>query len=83
MKTILAGVLAFALAVPVLEAQAFTLAPLSPGDSLMQQVRQGCGAGYRRGPYGGCIRQTAPVGPYGANQCWFINGGAGPMVCRR
>ena len=37
----------------------------------------------RRGPYGACIHQAGSVGPYGANRCWFINGGAGPMVCRQ
>lgn len=56
-----------------------TASSTPPNASFFEEVRQGCGTGYRRGPYGGCIRQTGPVGPYGANKCWFRNG---VKVCR-
>ncbi len=79
MKAVFAGVFAFALVLPALEAQAFPLATVDHGDSLIQQVREGCGTGFKRGPHGGCIRQTAPRGPHGANECWFHNG---RKVCR-
>jgi len=79
MRKLLVGALAIGLGAPILQAEAFTIAPMKAGDSAVQQVRQGCGEGYRRGPYGGCVRQTAPHGPHGANKCWFHNG---VKVCR-
>ncbi|MFG1347518.1 hypothetical protein V5F59_21710 [Xanthobacter autotrophicus DSM 431] len=49
----------------------------------VEQVRQGCGIGWRRNAWGGCRRQWAPAGPWGANACWYRPGPFGPVrVCR-
>ena len=64
----------------VVEAQALPGSPAPASDNAMvQQVRGGCGAGWHRGPYGGCRRNTAAYGPRGANGCWFRGG---VRVCR-
>jgi hypothetical protein len=57
-------------------ANAMPLAPLSPADNDVIAVAGGCGPGWHRGPYGGCLRNFANpaahacprgfhVGPYG------------------
>jgi hypothetical protein len=75
MRTILAA--ALALGTIAGSAQAMPLAPSSaPANSDVIAVAGGCGAGWHRGPYGGCLRNYANpaahacprgyhIGPYG------------------
>ncbi len=63
-------------------AQAAPVSPAAPAVSsgLVQQVAQGCGRGFHRGPAGGCRRNLSPAeGP-----CWWVRGpgGAWRLVCR-
>jgi hypothetical protein len=53
MKTLIAFVIALALGLPGL-AQAMPVAPDQAPASMVTQVAGGCGAGFHRGPYGGC-----------------------------
>jgi len=57
-------------------ASAMPLAPLAPADNDVIAVAGGCGPGWHRGPYGGCLRNFANpaahacprgyhAGPYG------------------
>ncbi len=57
-------------------AQAMPLAPIASQESNVIRVAGGCGPGWHRGPYGGCLRNFANpaahacprgfhVGPYG------------------
>jgi hypothetical protein len=57
-------------------AQATPLAPISSQESNVIRVAGGCGPGWHRGPYGGCLRNFADpaahacprgyhIGPYG------------------
>jgi hypothetical protein len=66
----------FALGVIVQGAQAMPLAPIGAQQSNVIRVAGGCGPGWHRGPYGGCLRNFANpaahacprgfhVGPYG------------------
>jgi hypothetical protein len=76
MKIFVAGALGlFALAaVPV---QAMTFAPLSGAGTEITLVAGGCGAGFHRGPNGGCRRNgyAAPAYHYhGGRRCWWRNG---------
>ena len=41
--------------------QAITIAPLSGAAPEITFVAGGCGAGFHRGPYGGCVRNAAVV----------------------
>jgi len=56
--------------------QAMPLAPVEAGDGDVIRVAGGCGPGWHRGPYGGCLRNYANpaahacprgfhIGPYG------------------
>ena len=67
---------AFLLATLSGAADAMPLAPLAPAGGDIIAVAGGCGAGWHRGPYGGCLRNYANpaahacprgyhVGPYG------------------
>jgi hypothetical protein len=47
-------------AVPV---QAMTIAPLSGASPDITLVAGGCGAGFHRGPYGGCVRNAVVAAP--------------------
>jgi len=47
-------------AIPV---QAMTIAPLSGAAPDITLVAGGCGAGFHRGPYGGCVRNAVGVAP--------------------
>ncbi|WP_374991507.1 GCG_CRPN prefix-to-repeats domain-containing protein [Bradyrhizobium sp. LHD-71] len=70
--------------IPV-DSQALPIFPTNQAQQADQfiQVRQGCGVGWHRGPYGGCRRNTAAYGPRGANACWFVRTPGGPRkVCR-
>jgi len=76
MKIIVATALGlFALAaIPV---QAMPIAPLSGIQSDVTLVAGGCGAGFHRGPNGGCRRNggyAAPVHVYGGRHCWWRHG---------
>jgi hypothetical protein len=57
-------------------AQAMPLAPIASQESNVVRVAGGCGPGWHRGPYGGCLRNFANpaahacprgyhIGPYG------------------
>ena len=41
-------------------------------------VAEGCGTGFHRGPYGGCVRNLSPQWP-----CWWVRGpfGRWRLVC--
>ena len=67
---------AFVLAMIGGAAQAMPLAPLAPTQTDIIRVAGGCGPGWHRGPYGGCLRNYANpaahacprgyhIGPYG------------------
>ena len=67
---------AFLLSTLVGTAGAMPLAPLAPANSDVIAVAGGCGPGFHRGPYGGCLHNYANpaahacprgyhVGPYG------------------
>ncbi len=40
-------------------AQAMPLAPAEPANPSVVRIAGGCGAGWHRGPYGGCLRNFA------------------------
>ena len=44
-------------------AQAMPIAPLSGASPDITLVAGGCGAGFHRGPYGGCVRNAVAVAP--------------------
>jgi len=50
---------AFVLTMITGSAQAMPLAPLQPMQSDTIRVAGGCGPGWHRGPYGGCLRNYA------------------------
>src|SRR3954465_2927109 len=61
MKNVTAIVFAAGLAlVGFSSAQAMSPAPIDTSSELLLQVAGGCGAGWHRGPYGGCRRNYAP-----------------------
>ena len=73
-RTMMATVFVFAMIAGV--AQAMPLAPVGPAPADIVQVAGGCGLGWHRGPYGGCLRNFANpalhacprgyhIGPYG------------------
>lgn len=78
--------------VSVSAAQAFPAA-LQPhgGDAVVVQVRNGCGLGWHRGPWGVCHPNGRPsvYGPYVAyapppypGRCWWVESARGPRrVC--
>ena len=43
--------------------QAMTIAPLSGASPDITLVAGGCGAGFHRGPYGGCVRNAVVAAP--------------------
>ncbi len=43
--------------------QAMPIAPLSGASPDITLVAGGCGAGFHRGPYGGCVRNAVAVAP--------------------
>ncbi len=53
------------LGLAALPVQAMTVAPLSGADPGITLVAGGCGAGFHRGPYGGCVRNGVAVGAPG------------------
>jgi len=77
MKILIAGALGlFALAAA--PAQAMMFAPLSGAGPEITLVAGGCGAGFHRGPNGGCRRNGGYVAPayhyHGGRHCWWRNG---------
>ena len=73
-RTLLAA--AFVLATIAGAAEAMPLAPVAPVQTEIIRVAGGCGPGWHRGPYGGCLRNFANpaahacprgfhIGPYG------------------
>jgi hypothetical protein len=77
MKILVAGALGlFALAaIPV---QAMTFAALTGAGPEITLVAGGCGAGFHRGPNGGCRRNGGYAAPayhyHGGRRCWWRNG---------
>jgi hypothetical protein len=59
-KAIYASAIAL-LALSVLPSQAMTIAPLSGAAPEITLVAGGCGVGFHRGPYGGCVRNAGVV----------------------
>jgi hypothetical protein len=51
------------LGLAALPVQAMTIAPLSGASPDITLVAGGCGAGFHRGPYGGCVRNAVAVVP--------------------
>jgi hypothetical protein len=51
------------LGLTALPVQAMTIAPLSGASPDITLVAGGCGAGFHRGPYGGCVRNAVVVAP--------------------
>jgi len=77
----LAAAMSAAVALTGFDAQAAPFAPsnLSDQGSQVIQVRQGCGLGRHRGPWGGCRWNGNP----GWNACWWRPTPWGPRrVCR-
>ncbi len=59
-KAIYASAIAL-LGLAALPVQAMPIAPLSGASPDITLVAGGCGAGFHRGPYGGCVRNAAVV----------------------
>ena len=58
-------------------ADALPIAPASTPDSNVIRVAGGCGAGWHRGPYGGCLRNYANPAAHACPRGYHIgpNGG--------
>ncbi|MFS8036212.1 GCG_CRPN prefix-to-repeats domain-containing protein [Xanthobacter sp. AM11] len=72
-----------ALALPV--PQALVASGIAaPDGTPVEQVAQGCGIGFHRGPWGGCRPNYWGPAPYwGPRYCWWRPGPWGPVrVCR-
>ncbi|RXH16624.1 hypothetical protein EAS56_06445 [Bradyrhizobium guangzhouense] len=77
-RTILAA--ALALGVIVSSARAMPLAPYgAQGGGDVITVAGGCGAGWHRGPYGGCLRNYADPGAHACPRGYHIGPGG---ACR-
>ena len=71
---------ALALGAFVSSAQAVPLAPLAaPANGDAITVAGGCGAGWHRGPYGGCLRNYANPAAHACPRCYHIGPGG---ACR-
>jgi hypothetical protein len=59
-------------------AQAMPFAPADKAPSAITLAAGGCGAGFHRGPNGGCRPNGAPAPvyrhPYAGRHCWWRNG---------
>ena len=63
MRTLAAVLFAAAMGLGAVSANAMPFASVSGDDSVISQVRYGCGPGWTRGPYGHCRpRYTCPPG---------------------
>ena len=58
-------------------ANAMPLAPLTPGNSDVIAVAVGCGPGWHRGPYGGCLRNFANPAAHACPRGFHIGPGGG------
>ena len=58
-------------------AHAMPLAPLAPADSEVIAVAGGCGPGWHRGPYGGCLRNFANPAAHACPRGFHIGPGGG------
>lgn len=64
---------AFVLASLVSGAHALPLSPVAPApDSHVIAVAGGCGAGWHRGPYGGCRRNYADPAAHPCPRGWYL-----------
>ena len=74
-RTMIASV--FALAMVAGAADALPLAPLQPAPAAIIRVAGGCGPGWHRGPYGGCLRNFANPAAHACPRGFHIgpNGG--------
>jgi hypothetical protein len=61
-KAVYASAIAL-LGLAALPVQAMTIAPLSGAAPEITLVAGGCGVGFHRGPYGGCVRNAVVVAP--------------------
>lgn len=71
MKSIAAIIFGVGLIAGAASAQAMPLSPMS-SDSLVTQVAGGCGAGWHRGPYGGCQRNYAQPWKHACPRGWYL-----------
>ena len=71
MKTILTSAL-FAAALFAGNAVAMPLAPPAPAPTDVIEVAGGCGAGWHRGPYGGCRRNYAQPWRHACPRGWYL-----------
>jgi hypothetical protein len=59
-------------------AQAMPLAPVErTADADVIRIAGGCGAGWHRGPYGGCLRNFADPGAHACPRGYHIGPGGG------
>ena len=64
---------AFVLATFIGSANALPLAPAaSPANPDVIEVAGGCGAGWHRGPYGGCRRNYANPAAHACPRGWYL-----------
>jgi hypothetical protein len=64
---------AFVLATLVSGANALPLVPVAPAsDGDVIAVAGGCGAGWHRGPYGGCRRNYANPAAHACPRGWYL-----------
>ncbi len=69
---------AFLLGAMTAAAHAVPLSPVATGpDRDVIQVAGGCGAGWHRGPYGGCLRNYANPGAHACPRGYHIGPGGG------
>lgn len=68
---------AFVFATTAGAAQAMPLAPIEPAQTDVIRVAGGCGPGWHRGPYGGCLRNYANPAAHACPRGYHIgpNGG--------
>ncbi len=74
-RTLLAA--AFVVAMIAGAAEAMPLAPVAPTQTDVVRVAGGCGPGWHRGPYGGCLRNFANPAAHACPRGFHIgpNGG--------
>ena len=68
---------AFVLAMIAGAAEAMPLTPVAPAQTYVIRVAGGCGPGWHRGPYGGCLRNFANPAAHACPRGYHIgpNGG--------
>jgi hypothetical protein len=63
--------------VGVSTSQAMTPAPLDTPSDIVMQVAGGCGAGWHRGPYGGCRKNYANPRAHACPRGYHVGPGGG------